>query len=146
MSVGATFTEPTTDSMAPSITDQNVQLHLTSSHSIPALLAFLVTPFVLYYIGNIVWTTFFDPLSHVPGPKLWVAFRRILETEDIIDVSMDEEDGSIFYKVGSLLSCLRQDPGGGGEGRMTKNAHAGLGDSVQLVPHHSLDQPHRGQA
>ena len=60
--------------MAPSIVEQNLESHLTSSHSIPALLAFLVIPFVLYYIGNIIWTAFFDPLSHVPGPKLWVAF------------------------------------------------------------------------
>ena len=73
MGGGATFTKSTAN-MAPSIAEQSLELHLTSSHSIPALLAFLVTPFVLYYIGNIFWTTFFDPLSHVPGPKLWVAF------------------------------------------------------------------------
>lgn len=60
--------------MAPSIADSPLDLQRSSAHSLTALFAFLVTPFILFTIGTAIYNAYFDPLSHIPGPKLWAAF------------------------------------------------------------------------
>ena len=64
----------TASTMAPSKVGHSPELHLASWPTLNAIATFTTVAYLLYSIITAVRVVYFSPLSHIPGPKLWIAF------------------------------------------------------------------------